>query len=851
MWRVVLTQMRAHRGRLVAAGVAALIASSFLTATLLFTGVMERSTYNAVLAGHPGADVVVTGNEISDETVAEIRDDPLVADATGRTLTAATLRAAGRSDFQMVAPLPDSPDLRMDLSAGDYPERRGEVIVAEPIADRLSLDLGSSVEVSVDKLAPGEETAPGGDTVVVTGMFADPGAAFDTSIPGVFADHADVVRWLPADTDLAYSTVVVAAAADVTHGELRDGLAWLEDTGATVRTADEYAAAVTAQFTDNQEVLAVVLAGFSAVALFTAGMVISNTFTVIVAQRTRELALLRCVGATRRQVSRSVLTEACALGMVASVAGVLTGIGAAWLTLLVLGQSESTRWLPDRPDVPVTAVVVPLVVGVGVTMAAAMPPARAATKVAPLEALRTAPAPARGGRISTSRRLLSGALITSGGAILVVAVLGGLNAAPEIGLALGLLGGAVSFLGVVLASVAIVPRVLGLLGRFSSGLGVPARMAVINSVRHPRRAASTASALLIGVTLVTMMSTAASSAKATLTGELDERYPVDVTVGDVPAAGSTAEVDSGLPAELRDALPRVDGVAAAVEAQGATGQIQMDNGDEVPVGVLGVPSDSAGEVVRAAEPRAALDRGAAVVQQDLAADLGLESGDELILTVNERMLRYEAAVVAFHAPAIVISQEDLLSVSPDAPVSQVWLGLDAGADAAVVVRDVQDAVSDTAGDAGVPVSGEGAERAEISGVVDTILAVVTGLLAVTIVIALIGVSNTLSLSVIERQRESATLRALGLTRRQLRMMLAVEGVLVAAVGALLGTVLGLLYGWAGTLTVLGGVWDVSLQVPWLRIAVMLAIAVVAGLVASVLPGRRAARQSPVTALATA
>jgi putative ABC transport system permease protein len=173
------------------------------------------------------------------------------------------------------------------------------------------------------------------------------------------------------------------------------------------------------------------------------------------------------------------------------------------------------------------------------------------------------------------------------------------------------------------------------------------------------------------------------------------------------------------------------------------------------------------------------------------------------------------------------------------------VSLEPGADPALVLQDVRSALPDTPAE----VSSAGAQRATYERVIDTLLAVVVGLLGVAVVIALIGVANTLSLSVLERRRESATLRAIGLSRRQLRSMLAIEGMLIAGVGAILGAGLGLFYGWAGSVILFGQIGDVILVVPWTDLAMVLVVALAAGLLASVLPGRAAARTSPVAALA--
>jgi putative ABC transport system permease protein len=196
----------------------------------------------------------------------------------------------------------------------------------------------------------------------------------------------------------------------------------------------------------------------------------------------------------------------------------------------------------------------------------------------------------------------------------------------------------------------------------------------------------------------------------------------------------------------------------------------------------------------------------------------------------------------------VVAQSDLDELVADAPASSLWVALDDPGRAAAVVAGVQDVVADS-GEA-VGVAGAAVERASYEQVIDTMLGIVLGLLAVAVVIALIGVANTLSLSVIERRRESATLRAIGLSRSQLRGMLAIEGMLISGVGAVLGVVLGLVYGWAGSAAALGVMGDVVLAVPWREIVLVLLVAAVAGLVASVVPARTAVRTSPVEALAT-
>ncbi|WP_165368247.1 FtsX-like permease family protein, partial [Phytoactinopolyspora endophytica] len=316
--------MRAYAGRLVAAGVAIVIATAFVTATLLSAGMIERTVHNAVLTGYAGADVVVSGWDISPEALEQVREVPGVAGADGRLMAAVTLRSSGHTDYQSASPVPETPELRMELLHGGYPDGPGEVVVAEPVAERLDLDVGSHTEIGYEAWTTDETWSQETGTVTVSGIFADPGAAFDSDIPGVLGARADVQEWwgLAEDADPAYQQLLVAAEPGTSPEQVRDGVRpLLEQTGTSVLTADEYAAEVTAKFTAGTYLLSAILAGFGAVALFAAGMVISNTFAVLVAQRTRQLALLRCVGATRRQVRRGVLAEATMTGAVASLVG--------------------------------------------------------------------------------------------------------------------------------------------------------------------------------------------------------------------------------------------------------------------------------------------------------------------------------------------------------------------------------------------------------------------------------------------------------------------------------------------------------------------------------------------------
>ena len=332
--------------------------------------------------------------------------------------------------------------------------------------------------------------------------------------------------------------------------------------------------------------------------------------------------------------------------------------------------------------------------------------------------------------------------------------------------------------------------------------------------------------------------TGAASARESLAKDLADHYPVDLTVeqtdgatgltdGDVATVSDVAGVDEVVPVPValaqvgdsvfRLAAPDPDQAARVLRSAGAL--------DDLTDGTVLLPKQSG-------------DAHGTVAVQAMDPDTGeLASG--------RPSLDLETVATDLGGQEALVTPATLERLAPDAPTSVVWVRLDDSADPTRVLQDIRDALPDSP----VNVVSAAAQRQGYERLISSLLAVVVGLLAVAVVIALVGVANTLSLSVIERRRESATLRAIGLTRRQLRWMLAVEGMLIAVVGAVLGALLGLLYGWAGAATAFGQTGDLRLAVPWRDLGLVLVVALLAGLVASVLPARAAARTSPVAALA--
>lgn len=872
MIRLTLAQMRRSRGRLTAGGLAIAISTAFVTVTLLAGGVLTATAQGAITASYGDADLLIQGWPITDETVAAVAATDGVAVVEPRFSTVVQMVGPeGVLWVDVAAPPTDSRLQAHALLEGSLPGRGG-IALPDGIAATLGVGVGSTVNVAVSRYVEGAGVTNDQyvERLEVAGILDGAAASFYGGSMTALAEPSDVRTWVrdqtypgeePTYRDLL---VLVDDYADVAgvQASVIDSLSGRGDL--VVRTPAEQAAVVIQETTGEANTLTALALAFGGVALLVAALVISNTFQVLVAQRTRTLALLRCVGADRAQLRRSVISEAMVLGGVATVTGIGFGTAAVQATLMIIGQARPHLPLPTLAPVTVASVVVPLVIGVLVTVVAALGPARTATRVSPLAALR--PADSRGADTRANLvRAWAAILVTLGGsALLALGVVMSQVGAISIGLGVAVLGGAVSFVGLLIGGVFWLPRLVGVATRALGRLGRPsARLAAANSTRNPRRVVATSTALLIGVTLVVMMATGAASARSAIAQRLDSEFPVDV---EAYAMNSAGEFEA-LPAQFAETVRDLPGVAAVATLTASNVTVSREGTgvilDYQPV--VGVDA-SATEVVRSAALLAPLEDGVVIVPRNLA-ELGIATGDTLLLTdasvprayvegapesddtaaPEDRTLTVTAAVTDLPGWTLVLTRDSLAEVASAQAPSHLWVKVSDHRDADVVPA-IQSAAATSAG-TGIQVIGPVAERASWEGIVDSMLEIVLGLLAVSVVIALVGVANTLSLSVIERRRESATLRAIGLTRGQLRETLAWEGVVIALVGAVAGSVLGTVYGWLGAHTVLQQVGIVTFAVAWRELLLVLVVAVAAGLIASVLPSRSATRTSPVEALA--
>ncbi len=889
MRSVVRAELRHNGRRAVSSALAIALAVAFVAAALGATATMKDYLLRSAGAAAFQADVVITPptpgfapgpaegasapqGPAPEALLAAVRSAPGIAALyraqtvdvpimfTPGTGTAGTAAAGTVITFTPAKAAPPAELSWYRLSAGHLPTAPGEILVDTATAKAQGLQVGSvlplgsplSGSVTISGLVPPGDLRVFGDgggrsVVARPADVATWVRALVVGAPGQKVPAADVAAAVAA----SLGSIYLAADPGVSPAQLQSDVqtalqAQLPAAATTlvVEPGADAAQRAARQATSDVDLLSIVLLGFAAVSLFVAMIVIANTFAIIAAQRTTQLALVRCIGATRRQVFRATIAEAVVIGLVASLIGAALGVG------LVLAGAAVLPQVVDGADgvvgvVPWLGLIGAVGVGVLVTLGAALLPARRSTRVAPLAALRPTPVPSR--RAGRLRAGLGLAVCAAGAAGFAVAFIAagrlGPDEQPSVPVAIGLAAAFALVIGVLVSGQLIAPAVAQLLGRLSGvvtgGLGPVGRLAVGNTVRNPARASATSMALFVGVCLVTSMATGAATALAAANTKLYAGRPLDVIVTDV---------GNDLGRRLAEQLAAVPGTTASATLGTMDAKLDSD-----PLFfMVGDPVQLA-RVYRAPLPLAA---GTVLVPAPYSgpASMTLSRGSTT-LKVAVKAATVDAPVIALAdakllAKAVVPAAAQESKPAPTA-VAYVWLRAADGVDA----QGYQDAVNAILAEpehqgVDAEIRGSLLDRAAIQQTVTVMLGIATGLLAVALLISVLGISNTMVLSVLERRRETGVQRALGLTRRQLRSCLTLEAVLLALVGVVLGVGLGLGFGFAGVRLALAGTVSVTtLSVPWGILAGIVAGAVLCAVLASILPGRRAGRIPATQALA--
>jgi putative ABC transport system permease protein len=722
----------------------------------------------------------------------------------------------------------------LKLTSGRAPGAPDEAVLDADSANRKDVRIGDRLTV----IGP-----QGSFPVRVVGI-----ATFTTTNPGaslVFLEPRTARVKLLGDAGAATS-VVVDGEEGVDDTTLKRRIAAAIGTeDYEIRTADEQAKSNAEELGGFLDVIKWVMLGFAGIAVLVGVFLIVNTFSMLIAQRTRELGLLRALGADRRQVRRSVLTEAALLGLVGSTLGLGAGVALA-VGLIAVMNAFGTNI--DRGELVVTWVtpVVAYAVGVGVTFVAAYLPAGRAASVSPMAALSDAEVSGAGRPLRA--RAWAGAVTAVAGAAALVGCVRATSSATA-GSLLGL-GVVLTLMATVVAGPLLVRPVIRVLGgAFPAVFGPVGRMSQRNALRNPRRTGATASALMVGLALVGGMSVASAS----MTQSFDEQ--IDATLG----ADFIVQNDNFLPfpREVTDKVRATRGVGLVVSAQFAPIAVRLPDGERVTTTAVGYDrrvDDVATISYVQGDTAAALGEDRLAMGAEFAREHRVRVGTRLTVEfANRRTAELTVGALTDQEGSegfgmrggIFLGKETLVRHAPGGQDAVLYVNAAQDADPAEVHRALERTL-----DAYPQV--EARDIAEYKDLVHDQVAVllylVYALLGLAIVIAVLGVVNTLALSVVERTREIGLLRAIGLSRRQLRRMIRLESVVIAVFGAVLGLSLGLVWGVCiHEVLALQGL--TAFAVPWGTIVAVVVGAAVVGVVAALLPALRASRMNILEAIA--
>ncbi|MFI1362772.1 ABC transporter permease [Streptomyces griseochromogenes] len=839
MFRTALRNVLAHKARLLMTVLAVMLGVAFVSGTLVFTNTISDAYQKSSAKGFDHVDVAVRakyqdskGNQVGktpELTQALLDKAAKVPGAASATGVVTGFTAIADKDGKLVGGdwqseggnYSGTKDARYPLTSGHAPRGKDEVLIDSKTAERAGYKVGDTVRLSVD----GPVLTPRISGIFTTddGNVAAGGslALFDTpTAQKLFGKKG------------AYDEIDVQAAAGTSQAALKSTLdkalpSHLVETTTGKRLADDQAQMISASMSGLKQALLV----FAGIALFVGTFIIANTFTMLVAQRTKELALLRAVGASRRQVTRSVLIEAFVVGTVAGVTGLVAGIGIGAGLRSLMGSFGAA--MPDGPLVITPGTVVSaLAVGIVITVLAAWLPGRRAAKIPPVAAMSSVHAKATTKSLVLRNTL--GALFSAAGIAVVLSAttMDTDSAQGPMGL-----GAVLLIIGVFILTPLLSRPLIAAASPVLRLFGVSGKLARQNSVRNPRRTAATASALMIGLTLITGMTVMAGSLQTAIDKMASSAVRADYIV-------SMAN-RSSLSPKVAQQIAATDGVTASSPLRDAESRI--DGRTEFLTGVNG---SVIGELtdLKVQDGTFKVDGTHVVVDKDRAKDYGWRAGSQFTAHYADGKAQKLTVAGIYEGNdllnGIIVDNKDVTPHLKDPADMQVMVKTADGASDAVKTKLEKALGTNPA----IKVQDKQDISNGIAKMFTTMLNMLYGLLGMAVIVAVLGVINTLAMSVFERSQEIGMLRAIGLDRKAIKRMVRLESLVISLFGGVLGIGLGVFFGWAAGELLGTKMPTYELVLPWGRMTVFLLLAAAVGVLAALWPARRAARLNMLAAI---
>ncbi|WP_427898518.1 ABC transporter permease [Gardnerella pickettii] len=895
MWKIALKLMRKSVRMLIASGIAILIGSMFMSATLLFANSVDDLMVRNATNEFGSANYAISFRNPNSSPSSKIHYKDLHLDEISkmpgvngiRSDDATALVRVEKGD-KSVTSIAWSNGLYGNLpvyksTEGRDPQEIGEITLIKSIAKSIHANIGDTITlVKVDDTGGDKEKSY---DVRVVGLVDDgehsqiPFSNRGTYLGGVTNDFCAKLNNLKNFDNEVVQSKVYMSIDESKINDLSPKINSLLPSRFSLMSRHEVGVRAVRNVSNGTNFVTMFLLSFGILALLISSLVIANTFQVLVAQRRRTLALLRVIGAQSHQLYAAVLLEAAILGVISAAVGVLCAIGFMGAISNVNINSGPLSKIPLIVSLP--AVVWPIAIGTIVTVLASMSAARSATKVTPMEALRPMDL-IKDKRASIIRAVFGvvfivvGILATALSATSLASMIA--RKSPTAGsdswmtLLGAMFGCALVFIGIIITATFWMPFAMKATGAIMALCGPASKVANANVQRNPRRVAATGTALLIGVTLVSTVVTGAMCGKATLKGVVDDHYSVDIIIQgknvDESLAADISKISGIKNTELLPAVPmtfkNAKGKTEYAMAAGVDNTDQLKNVMHTNLDGVNINRDSVllpkfnnegGEPFDLEKGNLNLQ---AYVEKYSSSEDSVDSitpftgmntdssnNDKSITVKQVQFKKYRNVSIHSRNTAFVSKSYFNNYLKPTTHI--LLISVDSSkANLVDIVKNIRNITSSYAE---VMAGGSVFQRAQWESAIDIMMMLLVGLIAVAVVIALIGVANTLSLSVIERTKESATLRAIGMTRGQVRRSLALEATLISLTSTVSGLIVGTAFGWIGSYMVFSAIGKVPFVVDWAIYAVLALIALLAALLSSVLPARRAVKSSPVVALA--